>query len=100
MRRHFHGWVTKSRSGGSMSFLRSGFRGEIQGTGPRMCGQHLSLFSFFETGNFIETLFSRRVLFSIRLSLITATAATILSVAIGLPAAYGLSRDNFRGKQG
>ena len=59
----------------------------------------LSLFSFFETGNFIETLFSKRVLFSIRLSLITATAATILSVAIGLPAAYGLSRYNFIGKR-
>lgn len=58
-----------------------------------------SLLGFFEAGNFVETLISRRVLFSIRLSLIAATIATILSVAIGLPAAYALSRYNFRGKQ-
>ncbi len=58
-----------------------------------------SLLGFFDAGNFVETLFSRRVLFSIRLSLIAATIATILSVAIGLPAAYALSRYNFRGKQ-
>ncbi len=59
----------------------------------------LSLIGFFEAGNFMETLFSRRVLFSIRLSLIAATIATVLSVAIGLPAAYAISRYNFRGKQ-
>lgn len=59
----------------------------------------LSLLGFIEVGGFIDTLFSRRVLFSIRLSLISATTATILSMAIGLPAAYALSRYDFRGKR-
>lgn len=59
----------------------------------------LSLLGFFEARGFAETLFSGRVLFSIRLSLMAATFATILSVAIGLPAAYALSRYDFRGKQ-
>ncbi len=58
----------------------------------------LSLLGFFEARGFAETLFSERVLFSIRLSLMAATFATILSVAIGLPAAYALSRYDFRGK--
>ena len=59
----------------------------------------LSLLGFFEARGFTETLLSGRVLFSIRLSLIAATISTILSVAIGLPAAYALSRYEFRGKQ-
>lgn len=59
----------------------------------------LSLLGFFEAGNFMETLLSRRVLFSIRLSLIAATSATVMSVAIGLPSAYALSRYNFTGKR-
>lgn len=59
----------------------------------------LSLLGFFEAKGFIETLFSSRVLFSIRLSLLAATTATILSVAVGLPSAYALSRYNFPGKR-
>ena len=58
----------------------------------------LSLIGFFGTEEFITTLFSKRILFSIRLSLIAATIATALSMAIGLPAAYALSRYNFAGK--
>ncbi len=59
----------------------------------------LSLFGFIEAGSFFEILLSKRVLFSIRLSLVAATIATVLSVAIGLPAAYGLSRYDFMGKR-
>lgn len=48
---------------------------------------------------FWESLVHPSTLFSIRLSLIAATIATLLAVAIGLPSAYALSRFEFRGKQ-
>jgi molybdate transport system permease protein len=41
---------------------------------------------------------SPRVLYSIRLSIVTATIATVLALAVGLPAAYALSRYEFSGK--
>lgn len=47
----------------------------------------------------IDTLLSQRTLFSIRLSLITATFSTVLSLIIGLPAAFALSRYEFTGKR-
>ncbi|MDH4128315.1 MAG: ABC transporter permease [Spirochaetota bacterium] len=59
----------------------------------------LSLFYFFNGSLFVETLFSNRMLYSIRLSLITASIATFISVLIAIPAAYGLSRFNFKGKK-
>ena len=59
----------------------------------------ISLFGFFEWKVFLDTLFSDRVLFSIRLSLFAASVVSILSVIIGLPAAYALSRYEFRGKR-
>lgn len=58
-----------------------------------------SLFYFFEWPLVQRTLFSPRTLFSVRLSLIAATAATILSVAIAIPAAYALSRYDFKGRR-
>ncbi len=78
------------------------FKGLVIGCAVSIFGLYalliISLLGFFEAGSFVETLFSGRVLFSIRLSLLAATTATILSVAIGLPSAYALSRYNFRGK--
>lgn len=62
-------------------------------------GLILCLFYFYKGSLFAETLFSERALFSVRLSLITATVATIIAVLIALPAAYALSRFNFFGKQ-
>ena len=59
----------------------------------------LSLLTFFEGPRFLEVLLSPDTLFSIRLSLLAATAAMILAVAIGLPAAYALSRFSFPGKK-
>ena len=55
---------------------------------------------YFATGKGVwEALVHPNTLFSIRLSLIAATAATFFAVAIGLPAAYALSRLEFFGKR-
>jgi molybdate transport system permease protein len=62
-------------------------------------GLILSLFYFYRGNLFLETLLSERTLFSIRLSLFTATVATLLSVFFAVPAAYALSRFKFFGWQ-
>ncbi len=59
----------------------------------------VSLLYFFEGPLFWETLLSSRTLFNLRLSLFCATLASFLSILMGLPAAYALSRFDFRGKQ-
>lgn len=59
----------------------------------------LSLFYFFRGSQFLETLFSERTLFSIRLSLAAASLAAFLSVVIAVPSAYALSRFDFIGKR-
>ena len=59
----------------------------------------LSLFYFFKRDLFLETLLSPRTLFSLRLSLLCATLASLLSLWLGLPAAYALSRFDFPGKR-
>ncbi|MCX7794222.1 MAG: ABC transporter permease subunit [Thermodesulfovibrionales bacterium] len=61
-------------------------------------GLVLSLFYFYEIDIFIDTLTSERTLYSIRLSIFAATVATALSIFLSLPAAYALSRYNFRGR--
>jgi len=48
---------------------------------------------------FWEALTHPSTLFSIRLSLMTATLATLFSVLVGLPSAYALSRFQFKGKK-
>ncbi len=58
-----------------------------------------SLFYFYKGPLFLETLCSTRTLFSLRLSLIAATAATVISVFFAIPAAYALSRYRFFGRQ-
>src|SRR4030042_2772291 len=62
-------------------------------------GLILSLFYFVGGKGFWEALLSPSTLFSIRLSLIAATLATLFSVLIGLPSAYALSRFEFIGKR-
>ncbi len=59
----------------------------------------LSLFYFFKKDLFLATLFSPRTFFSLRLSLLCATLASLLSLFLGLPAAYALSRFDFPGKR-
>lgn len=46
----------------------------------------------------IDSLNSREIAFSIRLSLITSTTAALLALLVAIPAGYVLSRTNFRGK--
>lgn len=62
-------------------------------------GLILSLFYFYKGPVFFETLCSDRTLFSIKLSLMTATSVTILSVLFAIPSAYALSRYRFFGSQ-
>ena len=45
-----------------------------------------------------STLLSSETLFAIKLSLITATITTILAIAIAIPVAYAISKNNFFGK--
>lgn len=61
-------------------------------------GLVLSLFYFYKGSLFVETLLSERTLFSIKISLIAATIATLLSLFLAIPSAYALSRFDFRGK--
>ncbi|WP_457603045.1 ABC transporter permease [Nitratifractor sp.] len=62
-------------------------------------GLILSILYFFDGKTLWESLSSARTLFSIRLSLIAATFATLLALLIALPAGYALSRFHFRGRQ-
>jgi molybdate transport system permease protein len=61
-------------------------------------GLILSLFYFYKGPLFLETLSSERTLFSIRLSLFTATVTTLFSVFFAIPSAYALSRFRFFGR--
>jgi molybdate transport system permease protein len=59
----------------------------------------LSVFYFYKGPLFLETLCSQRTLFSLRLSVMMATAATVISVFFAIPSAYALSRYRFFGSQ-
>ncbi|OQX99695.1 MAG: ABC transporter permease [Bacteroidetes bacterium 4572_128] len=58
----------------------------------------ISAFLYFDIDNFTSDIFSERTFFSIKLSVITASISTLLSIIISIPAAYALSRYNFFGK--
>lgn len=58
----------------------------------------VSMISYVSLPQLISTLASDEVLFSINLSIFTATIAVAMAVAIGVPAAYVLSRTKFPGK--
>lgn len=62
-------------------------------------GLILSLLYFFQGSLFMSVLLSERTLFSLGLSIITATVVTLCSLFFALPSAYALSRYNFFGKQ-
>lgn len=55
-----------------------------------------SLFHF-ESSEFFNSITSKRSLFSIKLSLISASLATALAIIIAIPAGYGLARYKFFG---
>jgi molybdate transport system permease protein len=58
----------------------------------------VSLLTYTNWGNFISALRSSEVLFAIRLSLMTATIATIISIIVAVPVAYAISKNSFFGK--
>ncbi|MBI4284778.1 MAG: ABC transporter permease subunit [Chloroflexi bacterium] len=57
-----------------------------------------AMLSYTRWGPFLSALLSEEILFAVRLSLTTATIATALAMAIGIPAAYALSQMQFHGK--
>jgi len=62
-------------------------------------GLILSIFYFLDSSSINTLLSSNRVMFAIKTTLITATISTFIALLIALPAGYGLSRYNFRGKE-
>jgi molybdate transport system permease protein len=57
-----------------------------------------SLLAYTNWSTFIHTLFSKEILFAIRLTLFTATIAAVISIMIAIPVAYAISRTKFPGK--
>ena len=58
----------------------------------------VSMFTYTDWDTFLAALLSKEILFAIRLSLTTATIASIISMLIAIPAAYAISRAEFPGK--
>jgi len=58
----------------------------------------VSVFYFFKPSISLSILTSSRTIYSLGLSLFAATAATLIAVIIAIPAAYALSRYDFRFK--
>jgi len=58
----------------------------------------VSLLTYAKPDILGATLFSREILFAIKLSVVTATVATAISIIIAIPAAYAISRTDFPGK--
>lgn len=61
-------------------------------------GIFISLLAYTKWDTFVQTLFSREILFAVRLSLMTATVAALISILIAVPVAYAISRTRFPGK--
>ena len=60
-----------------------------------VAGIIISLLSYTNWNAFLSALLSQEILFAIRLSLATATIATIISMLIAIPVAYTISQNNF-----
>ena len=58
----------------------------------------VSMLAYTHWDTFISALFSKEILFAIRLSVTTATVAATISILIAVPVAYAISRANFPGK--
>ena len=58
----------------------------------------VSMLAYTEWDTFVSALFSEEILFAIRLSVMTATIAAIISILIAVPVAYAISRSSFPGK--
>lgn len=58
----------------------------------------VSLLAHTRWDTFLTVLFSEEILFAIRLSVMTATVAAVISILIAVPVAYAISRTSFPGK--
>ncbi|HJX13762.1 MAG TPA: ABC transporter permease [Dehalococcoidales bacterium] len=58
----------------------------------------VSLLAFTDWHTFLAALLSEEILFAIRLSLVTATVAAVISLLVAVPVAYAISRASFPGK--
>jgi molybdate transport system permease protein len=58
----------------------------------------VSLLTYTDWSTIGSALLSPETLFAVKLSLITATITTILAIAIAIPVAYAISKNNFFGK--
>jgi molybdate transport system permease protein len=58
----------------------------------------VSLLTYTDWSTIASALVSAETLYAIKLTLITATITTILAVAIAIPVAYAISKNNFFGK--
>jgi len=61
-------------------------------------GLLVSILTYTNLNTFVSVIFSEEVLFATKLSIATATVATIMSILIAIPAAYAISQSNFAGK--
>lgn len=61
-------------------------------------GLFISMAGSTTTGRFLSLLGSKEILFAVKLSVFTATLATLAAVLVALPAAYALSYHDFPGK--
>ena len=59
----------------------------------------VSLFWFLDLGTLRDILWSERTAFSVRLSIMAATLASVLAMLLAIPAAYALSRHRFPGRE-
>jgi len=58
----------------------------------------VSMLTYTDWGTFMSALLSEEILFAIKLSVATATVATIVSILIAIPVAYAISQTQFPGK--
>ncbi|KUO43222.1 MAG: hypothetical protein APU95_01865 [Hadesarchaea archaeon YNP_N21] len=58
-----------------------------------------SIFIYVTPSELVSSFFSEEIVFSIKLSMATATIATLACEIVSIPAAYALSRFNFPGKK-
>lgn len=58
----------------------------------------VSMLAYTDWNTFVSALLSQEILFAIRLSIATATIATIISILIAIPVAYAISQTDFPGK--
>ena len=58
----------------------------------------VSMLAYTHWDTFVAALFSKEILFAVRLSVTTATVAAIIAILIAVPVAYAISRARFPGK--